>query len=135
GIARLDVAQEKFTGFYAFPREDTGLEPFTDPKKTFFLPYSLKGKLVPFDFAAKRWCKATDVPRHGQLFGFIGGPTIHQGRCYFSLSTYNGTKTGCDGKPYHFCNAILEFDPQARRFAFPTLQAKDAYHQIAYMLS
>jgi hypothetical protein len=30
---------------------------------------------------------------------------------------------------------VLEFDPQTRRFEFPTLEVKDAYHQVAYMLS
>ena len=30
---------------------------------------------------------------------------------------------------------MLEFDPQTRRFEFPTLEAKDAYYQVAYILS
>ena len=135
GIARLDVEKNEFTGFFEFPKSDDGLKPFTDPATTLFLPFTLKGKIVPFDFKEKRWCKFLDVPQYGKLFGFIGGPVPHKGRLYFSLSTYNGTDTGCDGKPYHFCNAILEFDPQTRRFEFPTLDAKDAYHQVAYMLS
>ena len=105
------------------------------PKGTFFLPYTLKGKLVPFAFKEKRWCKFLKVPRFGELFGFMGGPKLHKGHYYFSLSTYNGTATGCDGKPYHFCNSILEFNPQARRFDFLTLEADDTYYQIAYMLS
>lgn len=92
----------------------------------------MKGKIVPFDFKAKRWCQFLDVPQYGRLFGFMGGPIPHQGRYYFSLSTYNGTNTGCDGKPYHFCNAVLEFDPQTRRFEFPTLGVKGAYYQVAY---
>jgi hypothetical protein len=135
GIARLDVSKSQFTGFFPFPEKDVGLKPFTDPATTLFLPYTLKGKVVPFDFKAKRWCRFLEVPRHGKLFGFIGGPVPHRGRYYFSLSTYNGTDTGCDGKPYHFCNAVLELDPQARRFEVLTLRAKDAYHQVAYMLS
>lgn len=135
GIARLDVAKNEFTGFHAFPTDDDGLKPYTDPASTLFLPYTLEGKVVPFDFKEKRWCKFLDVPHFGKLFGFIGGPILHKGRYYFSLSTYNGTDTGCDGKPYHFCNAILEFDPHTRLFEFPTLEAKDAYHQVAYMLS
>lgn len=65
----------------------------------------------------------------------VGGPTAHAGRLYFSLSTYNGTEAGRDGKPYHFLNAILEFDPGTRTFDFLTLEAKGAYHQIAYTLS
>jgi hypothetical protein len=129
------VAKNEFTGFHAFPTADDGLKSYTDPATTLFLPYTLKGKVVPFDFKEKRWCKFLDVPQFGKLFGFIGGPIPHKGRYYFSLSTYNGTDTGCDGKPYHFCNAILEFDPHARRFEFPTLEEKDAYHQVAYMLS
>ena len=135
GIARLDTEKNEFTGFHSFPSDDDGLKPFTDAATTLFLPYTLKGKVVPFDFKEKRWCKFLDIPQFGKLFGFIGGPIPHKGRYYFSLSTYNGTDTGCDGKPYHFCNAILEFDPQTRRFVFLTLEAKDAYFQVAYMLS
>lgn len=135
GLARLDLNKDEFTGFYAFPTSDTGLAEYGDAKASFFLPYSLKGKLVPFDFKEKRWCRSIAVPRFGELFGFIGGPVAHRGRLYFSLSTYNGTDVGCDGKPYHFCNAILEFDPKSGRFDFPTLEAKDGYYQIAYTLS
>jgi hypothetical protein len=135
GLARLDTVRDAFTGWYAFPSNDQDLKPYTAPKTTFFLPDSLNGKVVPFDFKEKRFCQFLRVPRHGELFGFLGGPTPHQGRLYFSLSTYNGTATGCDGQPYHFCNAILEFDPQTRRFEFLTLETKDAYYQIAYMLS
>jgi hypothetical protein len=135
GLARLDIEKNEFTGYFPFPKDDDGLKPYTDPATTLFLPYSMKGKIVPFDFEAKRWCRFLDVPQYGKLFGFMGGPIPHKGRYYFSLSTYNGTDTGCDGKPYHFCNAILEFDPQTRRFEFPTLDVKDAYYQVAYMLS
>jgi hypothetical protein len=135
GLARLDVAKDEFTGWYPFPKEETGLKEYTDPQATFFLPHTLKGKLVPFDFKERRWCRSLPVPRFGELFGFLGGPNSHRGRVYFSLSTYNGTEKGCDGQPYHFCNALLEFDPQTRRFAFLTLEATDAYYQIAYQLS
>jgi len=75
------------------------------------------------------------VPRFGELFGFLGGPWTHQGRYYFSLSTYNGTDKGCDGRPFHFCNGVLEFDPKTRRFEFLILDEKETYHQMAYMLS
>jgi streptogramin lyase len=135
GLARLDGAKDTFTDWFPFPKDDKDLKPYTDPKTTFFLPYTLKGKLAPFDFKEKRWCRFLDVPRFGELFGFMGGPNVHQGRCYFSLSTYNGTEKGCDGKPYHFCNAILEFDPQTRKFDFLILESKDAYYQMAYQLS
>jgi hypothetical protein len=135
GLARLDVSTLQFTGYYAYPKDDTDLQPFNDPAGTFFVPVTLKGKLVPFDFRKGRWCKFLNVPEYGKRFGFIGANTLHDGRWYFSISTYNGTETGCDGKPYHFCNGLLEFDPATRTFAFPTLEAKDAYHQIAYTLS
>ena len=59
----------------------------------------------------------------------------HRSRLYFSLSTYDGDAVGCDGKPYHFCNRILEFVPKTRSFAFLRLDEPGAYYQIAYMLS
>jgi hypothetical protein len=135
GLARLDLETDRFAGYFEFPRTDEGLKPSAGPDTTFFLPYTLKGKVVPFDFKEKRWCQFLDVPEFGKRFGFMGGPWPHKGKYYFSLSTYNGTERGCDGKPFHFCNAVLEFDPAAKKFAFLTLEAKDAYYQIAYMLS
>jgi hypothetical protein len=135
GLARLDVAKDEFTGLYPFPKHGDDLKPQTEPKTSFFLPHTLKGKLVPFDWKERRWCRPIDVPGYGKWFGFIGGPTAHAGRLYYSLSTYDGTDTGCDGKPYHFLNAVLEFDPEAGTFGFLTLEAEGAYYQIAYSLS
>ena len=139
-IARLDVTTDAFTGIWEFPKFEEGadLPPAADPTTTFYLPWSLKGKLVPFDFKAKRWCKFIDVPKFGELFGFIGLSTPFRGKHYFSLSTYDGDDTGVDGKPYHFCNALLEFDPATQRFAFPTLDGEEAagkYYQISYTMA
>lgn len=135
GVARYDPTADKFTGYYHFPAADADLSEYTDPDATFFLPDTLKGKLYPFDFKAGRWCKPLAVPRFGERFGFIGLAASYRGKTYFSLSTYNGTETGVDGKPYHFCNGLLEFDPKTRGFAFPTLEVKDAYYQVAYTLA
>lgn len=135
GLARLDLKSEGFTGFHPFPAADDDLEPYADPATTLFVPHTLAGRIVPFDLKTRQWRKPLPVPEHGKRFAFLGGPVPHAGRLYFSTSTYNGTDTGCDGKPYHFCNEILEFDPQTRRFAFLTLDVPGSYHQIAYMLS
>jgi hypothetical protein len=135
GIVRLDVKEDAFTGWFPFPTEDVDNKPFTDVEATLFYPHTLTGKLVPFDINEQRWCKPIAVPDFGTRFGFIGLGTIHKGRWYFSISTYNGTTTGCDGKPFHFCNGLLEFDPKTSEFAFPTLDVKDAYFQISYHLS
>ena len=140
GIARLDMQTNEFAGIWQFPKEeDSGaLAPAADPQHTFYLPWSLKGKLVPFDFQEKRWCKFIDVPKFGELFGFIGLSTPFKGKHLFSLSTYDGDGTGVDGKPYHFCNSLLEFDPQTQQFAFPTLNAADApekYYQVSYTMA
>jgi hypothetical protein len=80
------------------------------------------------------------VPRFGELFGFIGLSTPYRGRHIFSLSTYDGDDAGVDGKPYHFCNAVLEFDPQTGRFTFPTLEPlgtspSQRYYQVSYSMS
>jgi hypothetical protein len=136
GIARLDVNQDKFTGYWAFPDDDADLKPYEDPEHTLFLPWSLEGKIRPFDFRKQRWCKFLTIPRHGELFAFIGGPWRHEGTRYYSMSTYDGDSVGCDGKPYHFNNAVLQFNPYTKTFAFPTLNVDDnSYYQISYMLS
>jgi hypothetical protein len=137
GIARLDLATDRFDGWFPFPtvEEQARLQPYSDPDATLFYPHTLKGKLVPFDFKERRWCRPIAVPGYGERFGFIGLATAHGGRWYFSLSTYNGTANGCDGKPYHFCNGMLEFDPKTGAFTFPTLEAPAAYYQVSYALS
>jgi hypothetical protein len=96
GIARFDVGTGEFTGMWPFPKDDTGLAEYSDPKATFFLPWTLRGKLVPFDFRARRWCKFIEVPRFKELFGFIGLSTRCAGKEFFSLSTYDGDDTGVD---------------------------------------
>ena len=132
GIARYDPAADKFIGWFPFPAAGADLPEYTDPATAFFVPETLKGKLYPFDFKAGHWCRPLAVPQFGERFAFIGLSTPFRGRYYFSLSTYNGGPNGCDGKPYHFCNSLLEFDPASRKFAFPTLASKDAYYQISY---
>lgn len=81
-------------------------------------------------------------PRSRTSSKAFGLGTHHDGRWYFSLSTYDGDEIGCDGTPYHFVNGLLEFDPERRTYAFPTLEAgdvpggpPDAYYQVAYTLS
>lgn len=135
-IARLDTRTDSFAGLWYFPKDDAGLQPYTDPETTRFYPWTLKGKLMPFDFKAQRWCKFIDVPEYGKRFGFIGFNTPYRDKLYFSLSTYNGgDDLGIDGKQYHFANSILVFDPRRRRFDFLTLDVPGAYYQIAYTLN
>jgi hypothetical protein len=135
GIAQLNPKTDAFTGFYPWPADDTGVAPYANPADVQFYPHTLKGRLVPFDLKSKRWCKFVDIPGYGERFGFVGGAVAHAGKVYFPISTYDGDDTGCDGKPYHFCNGVLEFDPVARTFAFPTLDTPNAYYQVAYLLS
>lgn len=134
-IARFDVKTDSFTGIYYVPKDDAGLEPYDRPGTTLFYPLTLRGKLMPFDFKSKRWGKFIDVPGFGTRFGFVGLSTPYRGKLYFSLSTYNGREdVGSDGKPYHFINSILVFDPRTGKFDFLTLDLPGAYYQIAYSL-
>ena len=135
GLARLDVVQDRFAGWWQFPGTDDALEPYSDPATTFFVPYTLEGKIIPFDHQARRWCRFLNVPHYGERFAFMGGPVKHGSRYYFTLSTYDGDDVGCDGQPYHFLNAILEFDPRSRRFELLTLDVPGRYYQVAYLLS
>ena len=135
GLARLDVNRDRFTGCWEIPKDDSELRPFADPATTFFVPFTMQGKIIPFDSRSRRWCRFVDVPGHGRRFGFIGGPVKHNDRYYFTLSSYDGDDIGCDGNPYHFLNEILEFDPRTRSFEFLTLRGGDGYYQISYMLS
>ena len=135
GIAQLDPKTDEFKGFYPWPTDDAGLKPYENAGDTYFLPYTLKGKLVPFDLKTKRWCKFVDIPGYGKRFGFVGGGMPHKDKVFFPISTYDGDDLGVDGKPYHFCNGFLAFDPAARSFEFPTLDVPGAFHQVAYLLS
>ncbi len=136
GLARFDTATQKYTGWCPFPKDDTGLQPYGDPAATLFLPRTLEGKLMPFDWKARRFCKWIDVPRYRELFGFFGGPWPHGEKLCFSLSTYMGEDLGFDGQPHHFVNAFMEFDPRGGEFKFHQIKVSpDTYHQISYMLS
>lgn len=135
GVVRFDLETEKFSDYLPWPKDDEALEPYSDPSSVTFIPATLQGKIIPLDFQARAWHRPLKVPNHGTRFGFIGGPTVHAGRWYFSISTYNGTPLGCDGKPYHFCNGLLEFDPVSRQFAFPLLDVADGYYQVSYSYS
>jgi hypothetical protein len=135
GIARFDLASGAYTSFHPFPDQSENLAPYDDPERTLFLPHWLSGRVAPFDFKEKRWCQFLDVPGFGERFGFIGGPWPHGDQYFFSLSTYNGKEVGCDGRPYHFLNSILRFDPGTRRFDFMTLEVPGVYYQVSYMLS
>lgn len=135
-IARFDLKTDSFTGIYKFPKDDADLKPYDHPETTLFFPWTLRGKLMPFDFRTKRWGKFLDVPGFGARFGFVGLSTSYQDKLYFSLSTYDGLEDlGVDGKPYHFINSILVFDPKKGKFDFLTLDVPGAYYQIAYSLN
>ena len=77
-----------------------------------------------------------DVPEFGKRYGFIGVSTLHEGKFYFSLSTYDGgDDLGIDGEQYHFANSILVLDPKTREFDFLTLEMPGSYYQVACVLS
>lgn len=138
GIARLDVKTDTFTHWALFPSEEQQkviAEPFSDADTTIFYPHTLKGKLVPFDFKQLKWRQPITVPEFGKRFGFIGLSTNYKDRLIFSISTYNGTQTGCDGKPYHFCNGVMVFDPRDKSFDFPTLDVEGKFFQVSYTLA
>lgn len=137
GIARLNLATDQFDEFHLFPSDGTSLAPYIDPDPTLTLFYqrSFDGKLMPFDVPNRRFCRYIDTLGYKQLYSWIGMSSVHDGRWYFVLATLNVQGTGFDCKPYHFLNALLEFDPATGQFAVATLQMPNAYYQTSYILS
>lgn len=48
-MARLDVTKPEgpaFTGYFPYPADDQGLKSYVDPDATFFVPLTLKGKVI-----------------------------------------------------------------------------------------
>jgi len=136
-IVRLNLATSRFDGEYPTPwkgAEPTGVVPLGDK---LYVSDRLNGRLLVFSLASHSWGRAVPIPEYGKIFGFVGGGIAYQGIAYFSLSTYKSQAgDSVDGKPYHFLDRFLAYDPTRGKFGYLQLPHQpNEYPQTAYLLA
>jgi hypothetical protein len=133
-LVRFDLARQKFDTIIPGPEpgcEITGVNPVG---QSVYCADRFTGRLFPFDFVRRKWGAAIPVPGYKKVFGFIGMGTTFNGLALYCLSTYKGTmkwdfnsnkylstgdeNIGIDGRPHHFINRYLVYDPGAGEFGF-----------------
>jgi len=136
-MVRLNLATSRFDGEYPTPWKDaepTGVVPLGDK---LYVSDRLNGRLLVFSLASHSWGQAVPIPEYGKVFGFVGGGLAYRDIAYFSLSTYkNPAGDSIDGKPYHFLDRFLAYDPRAGKFSYLQLPRQpNEYPQTAYLLA
>ena len=121
-LARFDTQQAKWNGFWKTP-----FEPETQPTSAgilgdyFYCVDLFRPRLMPFDTKTERWAEPVAVPGHGTDFGVLGGGWIYQDKLFCSMATLkgyipHGGPIGVDGKPWHFLDRRLCYDPRSAAF-------------------
>jgi hypothetical protein len=151
-LIRFDLKKQKFDAIIPTPEpglEITGVNPIGDH---LYCADRFTGRIFPFNFVSRTWGKPLAVPGHRKVFSFMGMGTTFRGQALYCLSTYKGTmkwdfdrnkylsagdeNIGIDGKPHHFINKYLVFDPPSGEFGF--LEAPETpgkrYPLICYSL-
>jgi len=133
-LVRFDLKKQKFDAVIpgAEPGlEITGVNPIGDHV---YCADRFTGRIFPFDFVKRTWGEPIPVPGHRKIFSFIGMGTTFRGLALYCLSTYKGTmkwdfnknkylstgdeNIGIDGRPHHFINKYLVFDPSSEEFGY-----------------
>jgi hypothetical protein len=149
-LVRFDLKKQKFDGIVPAPEpglEITGVNPIGTHV---YCADRFTGRIFPFDIVHRSWGDPVAIPGHKSVFSFIGMGTSFKGKAYYCLSTYKGTmkwdfnknkylstgdeNIGIDGKPHHFMNKYLVFDPASGESGFleaPAIEGK-RYPLICY---
>lgn len=133
-LIRFDLAKQQFDIPITAPEpglEITGVNPIGD---SVYCADRFTGRIFPFNFVNRQWGKPINVPGHKTVFGFIGMGTSYNGLALYCISTYKGSmkydfntntylskgdeNIGIDGKPHHFLNKYLVFDPHTQECGF-----------------
>jgi hypothetical protein len=133
-LVRFDLATQKFDAVIEAKEpglEITGVNPVGG---RVYCADRFTGRLIPFDISRREWGEPIPVPGFKSVFGFIGMGTAFRGMALYCLSTYKGSmkwdfdrntylsageeNVGIDGKPHHFINKYLVFEPGSGEFAF-----------------
>jgi hypothetical protein len=133
-LMRFDLQKQQFDAPISAPEpglEITGVNPIGD---TVYCADRFTGRIFPFNFKKREWGKPIHVPGFKKVFGFIGMGTTFNGMALYCLSSYYGSSKwdfntnkylskgdeniGIDGKPHHFLNKYLVFDPRTQESSF-----------------
>lgn len=133
-LIRFDLSKQRFDTPIPTPEpglEITGVNPIDN---TVYCADRFTGRIFPFNFEKRKWEEPIHIPGHKTIFGFIGMGTTFKGLALYCLSTYKGSmkwdfntnkylsegdeNIGIDGKPHHFLNKYLVFDPVSRQSGF-----------------
>jgi hypothetical protein len=133
-LVRFDLQKQQFDAPISAPEpglEITGVNPIGD---TVYCADRFTGRIIPYNFVERQWGKPIKIPGFKKVFGFIGMGTTYNGMALYCLSSYLGSSKwdfdsnkylstgedniGIDGKPYHFLNKYLVFDPRTQEAGF-----------------
>jgi hypothetical protein len=133
-LVRFDLTKQAFDAI--IPGAEPGLEitGVNPVGESVYCADRFTGRLFPFNLVRRKWGKAIPVPGYRKVFGFLGMGTTFRGLALYCLSMYKGTmkwdfnknvylstgdeNIGIDGKPHHFLNRFLVYDPAAEEFGF-----------------
>jgi hypothetical protein len=129
-MARFDVASGKWTGHWPSPFEKAQPTNAGMIGDFFYAPDIFKPRVLCFDTANESWLEAIKAPGYRTHFGILGGGFIYQQMMFCAMSTYKGYSPpggplGIDGKPHHFLDCWLCYDPLSKRFAHLVCRAAD----------
>lgn len=151
-LVRFDLKKQKFDS--VIPGAEPGLEisgvnPIADKV---YCADRFTGRIFPFNIGHRTWGEPVSIPGHRTVFNFIGMGTSFKGKALYCLSTYKGAmkwdfnqnkylstgdeNVGIDGKPHHFINKYLVFDPATGESGFLAAPAEKGkrYPLICYSL-
>jgi len=151
-LVRFDLKSQRFDAIIPGPEpglEITGVNPVGDHV---YCADRFTGRIFPFDMQKRTWGAPVHVPGFKKVFSFIGMGTSFRGLACYCLSTYKGTmkwdfnknkylstgdeNVGIDGKPHHFINKYLVFDPASGDSGFLEAPATEGkrYPLICYSI-
>ena len=133
-LVRFDLITQRFDKPIPAPEpqlEITGVNPIGD---SVYCADRFTGRIFPYNFITRQWGKPIAIPGHNSVFGFIGMGTSYDGLALYCISTYKGTmqwdfnsnkylsqgdeNIGIDGKPHHFLNKYLVYDPRTQQSGY-----------------
>jgi hypothetical protein len=133
-LVRFDLKRQAFEGVVPAPEPDLEITGVNPVGQKVYCADRFTGRLFPYDMVHRTWGTPIAIPGHKTVFSFIGMGTSYRGKAYYCLSTYKGTmkwdfnkneylskgdeNIGIDGRPHHFMNKYLVFDPASGESGF-----------------